>query len=35
MDKILKIVFWVVIAVVSFVIGWSLKAWSLSNKKGA
>ena len=33
MNKIISIVIWVAIAIAGFVLGWSLKAWSLSNKK--
>jgi uncharacterized membrane protein len=35
MNKILDVLFWVVLAIVGFVLGWSLKAWSLTTKKGA
>ena len=39
MNRILETLFWVAIAIVGFVLGWSLKAWSvaskLSTQKGA
>ena len=36
MEKILKFLFWIALAIVGFVVGWSLKAWSVgrSTKKG-
>jgi uncharacterized membrane protein len=33
MNKLISIAFWVAIAIAGFVLGWSLKAWSLTNKK--
>ncbi len=33
MDKIINIISLVVLAIVGFVLGWSLKAWSLTRKK--
>ena len=35
MDRVIEGLFWLVIAIMSFVLGWSLKAWALANKKGA
>lgn len=33
MNKIINVLFWVVIAIVGFVIGWSLKAWSIGRNE--
>jgi hypothetical protein len=32
MDKIINVLIWAVIAIVAFVLGWSLKAWHIASK---